>query len=54
MKQLFEFLNKSVTEYQACNNIVEILKNNGFEYLDPATKWNLKKGAFQKKICLWR
>lgn len=45
MKQLFEFLNKSVTEYQACNNIVEILKNNGFEYLDPATKWNLKKGG---------
>lgn len=45
MKQLFEFLNKSVTEYQACNNIVEILKNNGFEYLDPATKWNLKNGG---------
>lgn len=45
MKQLFEFLNKSVTEYQACNNIVEILKNNGFEYLDPALKWNLKNGG---------
>lgn len=45
MKQLFDFLNKSVNEYFACNNIVEILKNNGFEYLDPASKWDLKNGG---------
>lgn len=45
MKQFFEFLNKSVTEYQACSNICHILKDNGFEYLDPASKWNLKKGG---------
>ena len=45
MKQLFEFLDKSVTEYQACQNIVEILKEHGFEYLDPSLKWNLKNGG---------
>ena len=45
MKQLFDFLNKSVTEYQACQNIVDILKEHGFEYLDPSLKWNLKNGG---------
>ena len=45
MKQLFDFLNKSVNEYFACQNICEILKENGFEYLDPSTKWNLKNGG---------
>ena len=45
MKQLFDFLNKSVTEYQACQNIVDILKKHGFEYLDPSLKWNLKNGG---------
>ena len=45
MKQFFEFLNKSVNEYLACSNICKILKEQGFEYLDPASKWNLKNGG---------
>lgn len=45
MKQFFEFLNKSVTEYQACLNICNILKEQGFEYLDPSKKWDLKNGG---------
>ena len=45
MKQFFEFLNKSVNEYYACQNIVDILKSNGFEYLDPSSNWNLNNGG---------
>ena len=45
MKDFFQFLNNSVTEYNASLNIVEILKNAGFEYLDLTQKWNLKKGG---------
>lgn len=45
MKDFFQFLNNSVTEYNASLNIVEILKNAGFEHLDLTQKWNLKKGG---------
>ena len=45
MNQFFEFFNKSVNEYLACSNICKILKEQGFEYLDPASKWNLKNGG---------
>lgn len=43
--ELYNFLNKSVTEYHAAHNIVEILEKNGFTYLDPSTKWNLIPGG---------
>ena len=43
--ELYNFLNKSVTEYHAAHNIIEILEKNGFAYLDPSTKWNLIPGG---------
>ena len=43
--ELYNFLNKSVTEYHAAANIKEILEKNGFTYLDPSTKWNLIPGG---------
>ena len=45
MKDLLEFLNKSVNEYLAVKNIEEILKNNGFTKLDFSSKWNLNNGG---------
>lgn len=45
MKELFNFLNKSVTEYHAVSNIVKILEQAGFVYLDPAKKWDLVSGG---------
>lgn len=43
--ELYNFLNKSVTEYHAAHNIVEILEKNGFTYLNPSTKWDLIPGG---------
>ena len=45
MKELLEFLNKSVNEYLAVKNIEEILKNEGFVKLNPSEKWNLENGG---------
>lgn len=45
MKDFFDFLNNSVTEFNASLNIAEILKKEGFIYLDPSQKWDLKNGG---------
>lgn len=45
MKQFFEFLNNSVTEFNASKNLVDILNKAGFIYLDLSQKWDLKNGG---------
>ena len=45
MKDLIEFLNKSVNEYLAVEEIKKILDNAGFEQLDFSQNWNLKNGG---------
>ena len=45
MKGLIDFLNKSVNEYLAVENICKILDEAGFTYLDPSKKWALEKGG---------
>ena len=45
MKDLIDFLNKSVNEYLAVEEIKKILDNAGFEQLDFSQNWNLKNGG---------
>ena len=45
MKGLIDFLNKSVNEYLAVENICKIFDKAGFIYLDPSKKWALEKGG---------
>lgn len=45
MKGLIDFLNKSVNEYLAVEEIKRILDNAGFEQLDFSQNWNLKNGG---------
>ena len=43
-KELIEFINNSPTAFHAVKEIKNELKNSGFKELDPAQKWDLKKG----------
>lgn len=45
MKGLIDFLNKSVNEYLAVEEIKRILDNAGFEQLEFSQNWNLKNGG---------
>lgn len=45
MKDLIDFLNKSVNEYLAVEEIKKMLDNAGFEQLDFSQNWNLKNGG---------
>ena len=45
IKDLMNFLDKSVNEYYASRNIQETLENQGFTKLNMSDKWNLKNGA---------
>ncbi|MCM1021057.1 MAG: M18 family aminopeptidase [Muribaculum sp.] len=42
IEDLKRFLDTSVCNFIAANSLVYSLRNNGFEQLDPAQKWNLK------------
>ncbi|MFP4198673.1 MAG: M18 family aminopeptidase [Halanaerobium sp.] len=42
--ELIEFINNSPTAFHAAAELKKELKNAGFKELDPAQKWNLKKG----------
>ncbi len=45
MEKFFKFITKSVTPFHAVMAIEEILKNQGFTYLDEFSPWQLKRGG---------
>ena len=45
IKDLVDFMNKSVCNFWAVKTISEILEANGFSQLNPADAWTLKAGG---------